>query len=464
MKKVLLPLFLFSSLSVLLLLYQWGNYDNADQQMADQNRPASIEVEVTLQQGTLSVQYHFKEWEAGPYQVVLPENGRSITCSDECLSETETNHFMWTAESGQTLSYQVNTQTPVKWTGWTLQFMKDDQPIYPKYDLSFRDYDERDRTWIGLTTKQSDIVKDYVRYYQFEPTTSPHFPLVLLTDPSKKVWDTEDWMITLSGNESWTVDMKRRVEQLSHRYPDMLVEIGAPSSGSEGSYLSVKTVDQLEKVLFERQVESNYPQPSPEWAVSALSSLFFDDGSFEASKSGRMAKQMGAAFTEEEVQRLKQELIQYEGETSLLDGADFLLSDLYGDETTFFSVNADRKGVTPLYFTHSEPLVFGEKTLSGQMIDFQSEEYLPLDPVVKEAGYPLTVFEEEELYRVELPERSYRFFLDRSTFILNEQAFGVAADLLQKIDGKLYMKREFVDDLLGIRTYVQEDRILLQKK
>lgn len=464
MKKVLLPTILLFTISSLLLLVQWGDYEGLSARMSSEKLSTSTEVDVSLHQKVLRVQYSFKDWSPGTYQVYVPEGVRSLTCNSGCLRKVENNIYEWKSTGDETLTYQFPSEQKSRWTEWTLKFKGEDGRVRPMYKVSLEDYVHMDNTWIGLTSKKSDIKKDFVRYYQFEPTNSVQFPLLLVKHSDKKVWDSGDWMVTYSSEAPISEKNKQLIRRLGQEYPSALVELDQDSVMYQGSYVAVQSLDQLESVMFEQQLKRMYPSSEGHWAIPVLTDLYFSNTTQEISKAQVMAKEIQNALSEEELVSLKRKLFQTNKETSVVNRTDQILSDLYGLSTHFFSLNGEARTVVPLFYEHSQPLELSGEVMEGNMIVLQGSDYLPLRPVIEKAGYSLTTFPKEQLYRVELDDRTYRFFLNRATFIMNEQEFGVASNLLQKVEGRVYMKRKFMRDLLDIRVFEKENSILLQKK
>ncbi|MBA2174288.1 hypothetical protein H0266_05150 [Halobacillus locisalis] len=467
MKKVLLPVLLFVSVSSLLLLYQWGSYDQPGENVSADQSVEAIKVDIKVKRDQFIVEYTFNEWESGTYLVLPPNDQVKVLCSPDCDIKKRKNGYKWANDSSKpmTLTYQLPYKEGTQAFSWTLEFMRNNEKMNPSYQVSLEDYVNQEYTWIGLTTKNSDIKKDFVRYYQFQPTSHPNFPLLLLTNPTKGVWDAGKWMVTYSKENELKDETKRRILELTSEYAPALIELDQSESESGEGVVSIKGRDmsQLERVVFLKQLKGQYPETDQDWVFDTLEKVFFSSGD-QSTKSGVMALDIQATLSDEQLNVLKEKLLQQSNEGTLIKRADNLLSEVYGKTTSYFSLNNGKSPVIPLYYRYDKGLMWSDDSFKGSMILVRGEEYLPFEAMVKRANYRLTKFESDKLFRVEVPGRTYRFYLNRSTFILNEQEFGVANDLLRMIDGKLYMKKEYVEDLLDIAVYEQENQIMLQKK
>ena len=467
MKKVLLPILLFVSVSSLLLLYQWGSYDQSEGNVSADPSVEDIKVDIQIKRDQFIVKYTFNEWESGTYSILPPNDQVKLACSPDCDIVKNKDGYRWVYDSSnsETLSYQLPFKEETRALSWTLEFMKNNEKVSPTYQVSLEDYINQENTWVGLTTKNSDIRKDFVRYYQFQSTSHSDFPLILLTGSSKGVWDAGRWMVTYSKDIALKDETKQQILELSTEYAPALIELDQPEGGSDGGIVSIKARDmsQLESIVFLKQLKTHYPEETQDWVFETLRKVFSSSGN-QSTKSGVMAQNIQATLSSEQLNELKRKLLQQSNESSLITRADNLLSEVYGKSTSFFALNNDQSSVIPLYYTYEKGLMWSGDSINGPMVLVRGEDYLPFEAVVNGAEYPLTKFESDKLYRVEMPGRTYRFYLNRSTFILNEQEFGVANELLRMINGKLYMKKEYVEDLLDIAVYEQENQIVLQKK
>ncbi|TGB05027.1 stalk domain-containing protein [Halobacillus salinus] len=464
MRRVIFASVLFLSISCLLLLYQWEDFEQPAPNKHGSLPSPTINIDIKLLENTYVIHYTFEEWLPGTYEVSFPEESRMIRCSHDCLKEKDNSTAEWEFTGEEQLSYELPFGNQDKLTEWNLKFRQGERYVKPEYKLSLEDYSQMEHTWVGVTSKKSDIRKDLVRYYQFEKTNRIHYPLVLVKDSSKKVWRSGEWVVTYPSSSPISEDTKRYIRALENQYQPALVELNQESAAPSGGYLSVKSVYQIEHALFLQQIKSLYPDASREWAIPVLSQLFFDKSLTEMERSQAMAGDILAVFSEEEVETIKQKLLRNDASATLVTKVDELLSQVYGMHTTFFSQNKESGSYVPLYFLHSKPVISPDQTMDEDAVELGREMYLPLKPLLNLAGYSFTPFPKDKLFLVELPGRSYRFFLNRSTFIMNEQEFGMATDLLRKVDGRIFMKRHYVEELLNINVAERENSIIVQKK
>jgi hypothetical protein len=152
-----------------------------------------------------------------------------------------------------------------------------------------------------------------------------------------------------------------------------------------------------------------------------------------------------------------------EGGSDIHEFLNKTLSEVYGLETTFFK-DQDRDSLAPLYFYHHKKTIVEGTELTEKVIDYRGSTYFPLSELTASAGYELTEVDPRKIYRVLMPETVYRFFVDESTFIMNEENFGIGDDLLKIINGKSYIKAVFVEELLNLHIFSGGTAFHLQKK
>ncbi|MCA0983594.1 hypothetical protein LCL89_05935 [Halobacillus yeomjeoni] len=464
MKKVWITFVTLISISFLLLLYQWTFVQNHD----SNEKKDTAEVTVTIKEEGVGVLSLYKSIEPGTYKLIFPEGSSQLNCTLESGADcrimdgnnTPTVHLE--NEETLTISYQREPLQRDRLMDWMMDLEKNDQTVDFSYTIAIQDYIHLDRTWAGLSEKTSDIRQEYVRFHQFSAVNQASFPL-LLVEKNRDFWMGTKGVVTFPEEKPLSDAFKKNYNQLAVDYPPKIVEVDKKEAVSNKYYLAFKdrSVPNMDRVMFEQFI-SLYTDKNEKWLVDALSTIIFTSDD-QGEVSGPMER-LPFQFNDEQREELKQELLKVKDTDSIVTAADQALSEIEGMDVEFFKQVQENEGKTPLYFTYPKTLLVDGEEVDWKAVNWKKNVYYPFKALTNSLEYPVTEFNKGNSYRVRLPNNEYRFYKDQSIFIKNEQEFGVASDLLVKIDNQIFMKEQYVKDLLGVDIVEKQNMILMQKK
>ncbi|QAS51118.1 hypothetical protein HLI_02310 [Halobacillus litoralis] len=468
LRSIWMPLCLLLSFSTLLLLYQWSIVDFSNQQEKETSQQESIPLHVTVnvEEAGLEIVLTYDQLEPGIYKLDPPEEAESLSCAYEGETEchiVQSGGYQLNQESA--MPVKVDYFLPIDTQGllkeWKLNVSKDGKAQKVPYDLTIKDYTLQRNTWLAPLKKNSEVTLENVRYFHFGPTTET--PPLMLQPKENSQWRQDRSVVTYNKEDPLTDEMKERLAKISSAYGPAILHLDHSNTVLEDQYIASKgrNLDALEKALFTSHVRS-ISNDDQEWILPVLNEVYYQTADPEPKVSMR-AEEIRSTFSGEQLDVLRNKLIDETGNVDIEQFLDEEMSGLYGMPTTYFQRN-DQNSTAPLYFTSEEILAFEGEKLEGKILHYHGVRYLPVLSLAEKAEYSYTVLEEADVYRISMPTKSYRFYVDQATFIINEESFGTGKDLLKLMDGEVYMKEEYIEDLLDLEVVEEDEVISVHKK
>ena len=457
MKALWVPLSLLVSLSTLLLFYQWSDAQaNADN---NSKPPLRLDIGMEVKDERVHIDFTYDSLRPGIYSIIMPDEASDLQCSsegDDACEIIEKAQPRLNLETNETVTFQYKlpfSRADVLME-WMLVLERDGEEVDPPFTLTMKDYNKLESTWEAPASKSSDIVMDNLRYLEFEQNTGA---MPLIQPSEEKVWHLGDSVVTFEDEKSLSASAKDDLERLLTVAGPAIVELDRPEVVLKDGYMTTKGHDikALESEYISSHIKA-IANVENSWEADVIKNVFHQ-------RETPVAQEILTSLSEPQLTRWKQLLLAGEDVTDIHKFLDQTLAEVYGLETTFFRKH-DREGNRPLYFSHPKETIVEGTEITDEVIDYQGSTYFPLSELTTNAGYELTEIEPREIYRVKMPETMYRFFVDESTFIMNEESFGIGEDLLKIINGKPYIKADFVEELLDLRIFSRENSFRLQKK
>lgn len=457
MKTLWGPLSLLVSLSTLLLFYQWSDAQgNVDK---NTKPPLRLDIGMEIKENQVHIDFTYDSLPPGIYTLQMPEKASDLQCTFNgngvCkIINKAPPQMNLEREETVTFKYNIPLSSTDVLMDWMLGLEGNGEKVDPSYTLILEDYNNLESTWVAPASKNHDIVMDNLRYLEFEQSTGP---MPLLQTTKEKVWQHGNSVVTFAEEKSLSASTRNDLKNFLSATEPVILKLDRPEVLIMEGYMATTGHDI--KALEAEYISSHLnaiANVENSWEAEVIKNVFRQKGT-------SMAKEILISLSDRQLSDWKQLLLAEEEVTDISKFLDKTLAKVYGLETTFFKEHNLGEGAQ-LYFHHQKKVIVEGTELTEQVIDYQGSTYFPLSELTASAEYDFTEIEPGKIYRVELPETTYRLFVDEPTFIMNEENFGIGNDLLKIMDEKPYIKADFVKELLHLSIISDENSFRLQKK
>ncbi|WP_226578429.1 stalk domain-containing protein [Halobacillus litoralis] len=454
MKPVIKSISLLMCLSLLLVIYWW----NTAQASGSDRVSLSADASVNIHEGIVEVDFTYHGLAPGIYDVTFPTGTSEVSCSFDTATTCWMTEDQLNYEGGGSvhISYHLPVPEQTLVDSWRITLVKDGKEILIPYTLTIQNFTKEE--WKAPIQKQSDIQLENVHYQTYKKTVDA---APLLSASGKEMWQDKKSVITYKKDQPLSESVKQDLQQFLSAAGPSVVELDSKKVRIEDGYMTTmdRNVDALESKWITTHLENASSVNQP-WHTSVIQEVFYPRSSSNA--SSYMADEIRDALTAEQLEAWKVKLLKSTNIKSLSQFLDQTLTDVYGLGTTFFQ-SRTKPERTPLIFIYDQPLHLDGVLVEGQVLSYRHKDYYPIKNLVQAAGFTFTALEHGQRYRVETNRNTYRFYVDQSTFIVNEESFGIGTNPVILFDDQVYLKEQYVDDLLGL-TRVDGVSFSFQKK
>lgn len=441
MNRIWIPLAVLLSVSTLMLLYQW---DQAEAGSEKVGKSSKLDVSMTVKENELQFGYTYENVKAGIYTLEPPEKATGMECSQKespCRITKEETPEMVLEKGGKVLvNYTMPMPENEVITDWMLVLKKEDRLVQSSFSLTIQDYDEVEDPWVVPTVKKSDIQMDNLRYHKF---TSMDRLLPLTRKGDAYLWKKGNSLITYETETKLTAEVKQEIQNFLEWTGPVLIQLDQSETKVTHNFMKVKgrDVKELQAAYVMEHLRKITTEEAP-WELMIVRDVF-------AKKKTTMANEISASLTEEELMRWKKRLLQAESIGDIGLFLDEALSYVHGGETSYFQ-NEEAPTEDHLYFIEEQRVFYQDQLVTDHIVHYHGSPYLSLPEISRVLNYELTEMEKNEVYRLEVPGKEYRFYVDQPTFIVNKESFGMGEELLIMDEGTPYIKWQDLQDLFEI--------------
>lgn len=462
-RKVFILIISMFLLSVFLLTYQWSmfKYGN-DSENANPLHP-NVKVSVKHKDGLLHIEQTIQGVKEGIYGITIPKSSEEFTCvyktEEPCLLEDKASLKQVTVDSNEQLilEYQLPIkETQMIVTDWYVQLEQNEESVPFHLRVEVTEASKPFRQWIAPATLQADIEKEFIRYYQWEKLNAGSFPLINMIDDSYKLHQKGNlYLYSAVPLQTSFEEIYKAWEQSLNKGPSIIIVNPELAHITKTDYMIINeaSLPTIQKGWLKGTIQSHYEiSEEQNWLAEMMVHYILSEESEDPTISA-MLKELRNGLTGNQRERFIGEVLTPDQEENFITALNQHLETSYGYPTPFFSVNQNKNSsVVPLYFVDYRSIsVNGEDAnVSWNAIIYEQERYFPLAGIAPLFGFDLAALPSESLYILRKDGESWRFSLDKKTFVHNEENFGVASDVLKQIQGEVYMKEQYVMELLGI--------------
>ncbi|MFC0524020.1 hypothetical protein ACFFGV_10655 [Pontibacillus salicampi] len=479
-RKLLVWLMPMTLIATFLITYQWSMYQEEGAASADQaNGNPSMYLEVVHDDGVLQVNQKINGLAKEQYIVRYPNKVKDITCvygeGKPCLTEQ--------AEQGMTvtigykeqihLSYKLPiNESDMVLKNWYAKLYTDqgDSMIVVDAKVDWTDKNESN-LWAAAGDQQADIQKDYIRFYQWEKSTATSFPIIKLHNGEYHRQDMKGATVWAKKGVTSKEEVKKNFgENISFSVPVVTVvnpDIPSPEIGAGYILLPSLSEVNIQESLLSSMLQQQYPISS-KGGAAIINGLvqFILSGNDVSAEASKLAEQLTISLTESQQEAFKEQLLtinkKQQGSAIALD---HLLAEISGMPTSFFQLTTKEGRVQPLYFVDPRSVNVQAKqtTIDWHSISYKQQRWYPLAGITSAFDYELVALPNQSTYVVQKGGETWRFTLNKDTFVHNQEDFGVASHVLEELNGEIFIQEQYVEDIFGVSTGISQHSISLKQ-
>ncbi|MBN9652733.1 hypothetical protein J0K78_00550 [Halobacillus sp. GSS1] len=441
MKLLWIPFTLLLSVSTLMLLYHW---DRAEAGSQDGNIHSNLGVSMTVKENKLQFGYTYEHLKAGIYTLETPEKATAMVCSQQggtCrITNQETPEMILEKEGEVLVGYTIPMPENEVINDWMLVLKKEGRVMQLPFSLTIQDFDAMKNPWLVPAEKKSDIQMENLRYYKF---SSLDESLPLTRKDGISSWEEEDSLVTYKTGTELSDEVKQELRNFLALTDSVLIQLDQPSTKVSEKLMEVEGRDvmgmRVEYVLEHLRKVTAEENP---WEIKILKDVF-------TKKKTKMAKEIDASLSDEELEEWEIRLLQAENIDDLGVFLDEELSGVFGTDISYFQ-NYKAPTKDKLHYAEAQRVFKDDQLVTDHFIHYHGSAYLSLTDISRRMGFELTEIEQRSVYRVEVPGKEYVFYVDQPTFVVNKESFGMGEDLLIMVEDTPYIKGQDLQELFDM--------------
>lgn len=326
------------------------------------------------------------------------------------------------------------------------------------YRIEVVDSNFRKGTWVASIPLRGSNKHELIDYYVFEGTGA---------SPSL-YWQAKQLNIAYQNRYFSAYSQKTKIT-------DTLSQVKLPNGPVYVVYIysnehpatsvpgMVITHNQLSYDLVQKEWISNYfirkfqRNSKNDWLVDVFSSLYFNKQG-ETKKGIYITKQLKSQFKDSDIQKLMKFVIKRDTvDTNKLDQQ---LSELKGLKTTFFSTN-NRQYAALLFFDMHQVVINGATASNVEGILINDELFFPFIKTMIGLGYKVNENHDQNSVLLIKNERRFLFHYNQSSFLYNDQKYGMLENPFRKENGIIYINQRGFQTLFKVRISKSNEEIIV---
>ncbi|KGP72461.1 hypothetical protein [Pontibacillus yanchengensis] len=461
-----------------LLTYQWSMFQYGDAAKSSRTYHHPItNVDVTHSQGILHITQTIEQLNEQAYKLEFPSNARDISCqyneNETCLIEKREGNQWVTVRKDEPLKFQYYLNTAGKnivLSNWFIQLSEQDAMLPYDMNVNFTEKQNPSVQWSAPANLEADIKKEYIRYYQWEKNKTTSFPLLQFQPQEYTQIIANDLYIVKNGDFNLSVEsIQKEWKDSMFTGPYVLVLNHSLKDQTGNDYMirSNANLSTIKAGWMQSYLTSNYKIPEDQtWLIQIVQQVF-EPREDVPEKVKFAADEITSVLSSEQIKLMKNEIFSSGKRVDPLDETlNHVLQKVYGHPTPYFEeLKQNSKETPPLYFIDTSSLYKNDKPLNVEWspIFLNNERFFPIAGIAQQFNMELVALPTESMYIIRRGGESWRLYLNKKTFVHNEENFGVAAEVLTKFKGEVFIQEKFIEDLWGISVKDVSSSIYLQE-
>jgi hypothetical protein len=457
MKRILILFTLFMSIVIAgILFFQWngfiaGSAEESDISEVDQ----SFTIEHIGKVFFITQKVDFKTGNQEQITIDWPDDAQNYQCLDDegesCLSK-ENGEFILQINrekhtANVTISYTLERQTS---DGNLL--LKEWYPalltaIPMKTTINIIEKTSREAKWISGYKESKQEEMHFLDYYSFTGKGPPSDLLLysgemnLLENANTRVYSKE--MAKFNFGDIGLKDEGFVTAVIDDRFPASETENFLIINGD------ISRSSLLQKVDWALEQQHNSASYQDSWLKELRANIIFKS-SHGSPKTMNVFRDLQTGLTEDQFDSFRQLLLKEKGHILQAGQMDVLLKLATNLNSTYFQEISNTTEEIPFILKAPQTVLLNDKPLIDvDLIQYKQKELISLAELFKAIGIEYNFLQEDVIYAVK-GGSSYRFYVNKDYFILNEENYGLLTKPVQKIGSTVFMEAEWLEKLFEV--------------
>ncbi|NIK10675.1 hypothetical protein FHR85_000040 [Alkalibacillus almallahensis] len=433
--------------SVLLGGYHWSSFQEST---PEKDLVIDETVRVTETDETLMIEHQLDSLSQMQIPISLPGQVNSISCLEK-QCQVENDELIVNSQGAYTLEYQVAKTTIVP----SVYYIND---WLVKLDPEKRDQNSRNirmtlsgkkqGQWHSIRPPVLDSERNNIHYYewQFEDSVEP--PLIKLKEPVS--YQERLNRLNILSYEAISQKKLQTLQKTFNQSHDQLLIVNPNLEKVITDHLViVSNLNNSTEKMFESYLQSvSTDVERDQKVIQTLTNLFYQQDVDQP-----LVNALTETLTNEEQSKLFQRLMSLDmNQGSLIKLLDQLLSGLLGYQTQFFELNDSSESFVSLFGDETRSLY-----INGEQVDYDlkrknEQVYMKMNNFMTAFDlYGFSIDQRNEWF-VESDEKEYRFYLDRSVYMIDDTRFQVDQSAWFETDESFYVSISLLSEIFN-RTF-----------
>ncbi|MGR3763743.1 hypothetical protein [Rossellomorea sp. NS-SX7] len=451
-----------------ILFFQWNGFLSGS---AEVSRISEVNQTFTIKHmGNgffITQEVHFVSGNQKEMKIGWPENATNFECVDEdgdrCLSKEHGEFSIKVKEEENeklTITYKLERQLA---KGNLL--LRDWYPVLSsaipvKTTINIIEETARHAAWISGYKDSKHEEMDFIDYYSFNGSGLPSD--LLLYSGELNLY--EDERVRVYSKEKTNYNMGE-AEYSDSGFVTVVIDDGIPAHETENLLIMGKDQSQsilMQKVnwgLKQQKYSASYQES---WLKEFMASMIMKSPQ-GSPKALKVYQELENGLTVNQFAAFRQ-LLMEERSTMIQAGRmDVLLKQATNFTSSYITEMTKHKGKEiPFVLKASQTVILNGKPLNGaDLIQYKRDELISMTEVLQAAGIEFKYLQEGIIYSIK-GGNSYRFFIDKDYFIINEENYGLLTKPVQRIGGTVFMDVEWLEKLFKMEIERTSTNINIQ--
>lgn len=435
------------------LVWQWNVYSNHQTDSKTFEVNETIRMSVTNQ--TITINHEFEGLPKGDYSLQNTKELKISCREDKTKCEMANKDHLKTNGGKIVLTYSFKTPQAAAYVlnNWAVQ-IKDVKMNQTQIELTH--YGKHVGIWAAGANLMGQTKKENISYFVFTGKDGI-FPLYY---QNKELKNIEYNGYTGYGESADRV--LKAAKQYEVKTPFTFIISNKVDSFTAKSLLIRSSGEKMIQVLRNRFYNTYYPikNHDEKWLQSLIGAYVLDEKVEGKSKilRGELSKQLSKDEQALFISLMK----KHRGHDFSARYLDQLLSEVTGMKSEYFYRNkSEKRPLSPLYFTNNAKWYDHQgKGSNIEAITMNSKRYYSLTQVTEHLGFKILPISRTYIYLTN-GTQSFRLYPGKNTFLYNDKAYSIKGELLKELNGKFYIREEYLLKIFNILVREQDNELQL---
>jgi hypothetical protein len=438
-----------------IIFFQWNGFLSGNAEASDISEVnQTFTIEHTGREFFITQEVDFKSGKQKNMTIEWPEDATNFKCMEDngesCLSK-ENGEFILKINSEEhsdvTISYTLERQASKgnlhlnKWYPALLTAI----PVETTINIVEKTY--REGTWISGYKESKHKELHFIDYYSFTGSGAPSDLLLfsgemnLFENGSTRIYSKENLDLTISDN---------RLNK--EGFVTAVIDDRFPARETENFLIANEDVSQttlLKKMDWALEQQNHSATYQESWLKELKANIILKS-SYGSAKTMSAYHDLKTGLKETQLDSFRQLLLKENDNLLQVRQLDMLLKQATNFNSNYFKETSYRTEDIPLILKAHQTVFLNDKPLMGvDLIQYKQKELISLPVLLQAIGIKYEFLQDDVIYAL-TGRSSYRFFVDKDYFILNEENYGLLTKPVQKIDGAVFMEVEWLEKLFEL--------------